>query len=239
MLLMGAVFAAFPEGRNWPVVAAIAGLGLLFTFIGSGRIYRPAVTTTAEAILCRFDLWREASFYFILLGPPLFAVIGLLGGEFMGRFSTGFWRFLGIVMLGLWVKFLFVFVRQRRQSWLRISPMTLTVHQPSQQSAATEIPRGAVEAITATTAKMRNYDNAPTTQITYRDRDQEPAATQIVLFGPTSTKKTAWLTVEQADLLGGLQAWKDGDPTDPGLMDRVEAILRGQATTAPGGVANL
>jgi hypothetical protein len=50
-----------------------------------------------------------------------------------------------------------------------------------------------------------------------------------VLFGPTNTLKTSWLTVEQSDLLGGLQAWKYGDPDDPGLMDRVEAILRGKA----------
>ena len=32
-----------------------------------------------------------------------------------------------------------------------------------------------------------------------------------------------------ANPLHALQAWKDGDPNDPGLMDRVEAILRGQA----------
>jgi len=36
-------------------------------------------------------------------------------------------------------------------------------------------------------------------------------------------------TVDPANLAAGSQAWKDGDPTDPGLMDRVEAILRGQA----------
>jgi hypothetical protein len=36
-------------------------------------------------------------------------------------------------------------------------------------------------------------------------------------------------TVDPANLGAGLQAWKDADPNDPGLMDRVEAILRGQA----------
>jgi len=44
---------------------------------------------------------------------------------------------------------------------------------------------------------------------------------------------------DPANLLHALQAWKGGDPNDPGLMDRVEAILRGQAASAPGGVANL
>ncbi len=36
-------------------------------------------------------------------------------------------------------------------------------------------------------------------------------------------------SVEPANLGAALQVWKDGDPNDPGLMDRVEAILRGQA----------
>jgi hypothetical protein len=36
-------------------------------------------------------------------------------------------------------------------------------------------------------------------------------------------------TVDPVNLGAGLQAWKDGDPIDPGLMDRVEAILRGHA----------
>ena len=62
-------------------------------------------------------------------------------------------------------------------------------------------------------------------QISYQDRDSGRTA-HAVLFGPTNTKKTAWLTVEQAHLVAALQAWKDGDPIDPGLVDRVEAILR-------------
>jgi hypothetical protein len=131
-------------------------------------------------------------------------------------------------MFAAWLKFLFIFVRQSRQSLLRISPSALAVQQVGQQTAPTEIPRGAVEEITATTARLRNNDTAPTTQISYQARDSGPT-THTVLFGPTNTLKTSWLTVEQSDLLGGLQAWKDADPDDPGLMDRVEAILRGQA----------
>ena len=229
MLLIAAVFAAFPQLRNWPVVAAAAALGLLFQFIGSGRLYRPAVTRTGDAIACRFNPWREASFYLVLIGLPLFATIPLAGADVMGRGGPGFWRFLGIVLLSLLPIFLFIFVRQSRQSHLRISPNALTVRQPGQRTAPTEIPRRSVDEITATTARLRNNDTAPTTQITYRAADSGPAATRTVLFGPTNTKKTAWLTVEQADLLAGLQAWKDGDPTDPCLMDRVEAILRGHA----------
>ena len=230
MLLIAAGFAAFPQLRNWPVIAAAAGLGLLFTFIGSGRIYRPAVRRTGATITCRFNPWREASFYLVLIGLPMFGMIPFAGPQFLGWGSAGFWRFLGILLLALMPIFLFIFVRQSRNSSLQISPMALTVHQPGQQTSPTEIPRSAVDEITATTAQLRNYGTAPTTQISYQDRDSGPNP-HIVLFGPTNTKKTAWLTVDQSDLLAGLQAWKDGDPTDPGLMDRVEAILRGAKST--------
>jgi hypothetical protein len=30
-------------------------------------------------------------------------------------------------------------------------------------------------------------------------------------------------------MITALHAWKNADPDDPGLMDRVEAILRGKA----------
>ena len=33
-------------------------------------------------------------------------------------------------------------------------------------------------------------------------------------------------------------SWKDGDPNAPGLVDRIEAMLRGQANGAPCGFAN-
>jgi hypothetical protein len=105
----------------------------------------------------------------------------------------------------------------------------LSVSVPGQQPALTEIPRADVRAISPTMGRLGNGVTAPVTEISYQPANLSPAATQTVLFGPTNTKKTAWLTVEQSDLLGGLQAWKDGDPNDPGLMDRVEAILRGQA----------
>ena len=35
-------------------------------------------------------------------------------------------------------------------------------------------------------------------------------------------------TVVPANLLAALQEWKEYDPTDPGLMNRVEVILRGR-----------
>jgi hypothetical protein len=228
MLLIAAGCAASPELRSWPLVASTAVFGLSCHLVGSGRVYRPAVTRAGDTITCRFNPWREAAFYFALFGVPSMGLMTITGGSVVGRGSPGFWRVVGILMIAWTSVLVFKSLRQSRQSLLRISPSALTVHQPGQQTAPTEIPRGAVEEITATTARMLSNDNAPTTKISYQARDSGPT-THTVLFGPTNTKKTAWLTVEQSDLLGGLQAWKDADPTDPGLMDRVEAILRGQA----------
>ena len=228
MLLIAAGCAAFPALRSWPLVASAAGVGLSLHLVGGGRVYRPAVTRTGDALTCRFNPWREAAFYFVLIGVPLAGLMTITGGSVMGRGSPGFWRVIGILMIAWTPVLVFKFVRQSRQSLLRISPSALAVHQPGRQTSPNEIPRGAVDEITAATARTLNNDSAPTTQISYQDRDSGSIA-HAVLFGPTNTKKTAWLTVEQADLLAGLQAWKDADPNDPGLMDRVEAILRGQA----------
>ena len=65
----------------------------------------------------------------------------------------------------------------------------------------------------------------------YLPADSDQPAT--VLIGPTNSKKAVWLTVEQADLVAGLQAWKNADPRDPALLDRVEALLRGTAAGGP------
>ena len=241
MLLIAVVFAAFPEVRNWPFIASTAVVGLSFHLVGSGRVYRPAVTRAGDTITCRFNPWREAAFYFVLFGVPSMGLMMITGASIVGRGSPTFWHIAGFLFIASTLILLFQFVRQRRGSFLSISPLALSVRVPGQQNSPTDVRRGDVEGIAATTARMRNYDNAPAVQITYQDGNSGPgpATPGTVLFGPTNTKKTSWLTVEQSDLLGGLQVWKDGDPNDPGLMDRVEAILRGQAAGAPGGVANL
>ena len=48
-------------------------------------------------------------------------------------------------------------------------------------------------------------------------------------WGRAPAEDTVLLMLDPSNLRPALQAWKDGDPNDPGLMDRVEAILRGQA----------
>ena len=48
-------------------------------------------------------------------------------------------------------------------------------------------------------------------------------------WGRAPAEDTVLLMLDPSNLRPALQAWKDGDPNAPGLMDRVEAILRGQA----------
>ena len=68
--------------------------------------------------------------------------------------------------------------------------------------------------------------------LTYAPADGQSGATV------TAGLLEGQFTVDPANLAAGLKAWKDGDPNDPGLMDRVEAILRGQSASASGGAAN-
>lgn len=228
MLLLAAGYALFPQLRNWPFIVTAAVLGILLTFIGSGRVYRPAVTRTGDTIACRYNPWREATFYLSLIGVPLFGCLTIAGASLIGRGSPSLWRIVGILVIAVTPIPVFVLARQASRSLLRITPLALTVSGPGKRHAMTEIPRETVQAVGPTTGRLGNSTTAPVTEITYQPADSGPPTTHSVLFGPTNTKKTAWLTVEQADLLAGLQAWKAGDPNDRGLMNRVEAILRGQ-----------
>jgi len=236
LLLIAAGCAAFPGLRNWHLIVAMAGLGVVMTFVGSGRVYRPAVTREGDTVNCRFNPWREAAFYAVPVGMPLVGFMAIAGADLVDVGSPGLWRIVGVLIIVGTPILLLSFVRQTRQSLLRISPSALSLRRSGQHHGLTEIPRRNVEAITATTVRMRNYDSAPATEITYQDRHSIPATTLTVLFGPTNTKKTSWLTIDQPDLLAGLQAWKDGDPNDPTLMDRVEAILCGQSANLSNGI---
>jgi len=81
MLLFAVVFAVFPQDRNWPFVGLAVMLGILLTFIGSGRVYRPAVTRAGDSITCRYNPWREATFYLSLIGVPLLGCLTIAGAS--------------------------------------------------------------------------------------------------------------------------------------------------------------
>ena len=62
-------------------------------------------------------------------------------------------------------------------------------------------------------------------QITYRAND---SSAELL----TKMLPVVVLTVDPDDLLHALQFWKDGDPIDPAMMDRVESVLRGKSPTS-------
>ena len=227
MLLLAGVDAVLPQLRNWYFIAAAGAFGLLMTFIGSGRVYRPAVTVAGDTITCRFNPWREGTFYLSLIGVPLIGCMMIVGGNLSDRGSPGLWHVVGVLVIAATPIPVFVLLRQASRSRLCISPGALSVSIPGQDPATTEIPRAAVHAACAAPGRLGNGATAPVTEITYQSSDSAGGGTRTVSFGPTNTKKTAWLTVEQSDLLAGLQAWYDGDPAEPALMDRVARTLRG------------
>jgi hypothetical protein len=64
-------------------------------------------------------------------------------------------------------------------------------------------------------------------EITYRTPDSPEPKTWVV--GPPSPCQ---LTVEPSNLLAALQMWKDADPADSGLMERLEPILTSRTPVA-------
>jgi hypothetical protein len=189
----------------------------------SSRLYRPAVTRTADGLTCRYNLLREGPLYLLLVVVPGIAIAGIANKSTLLR--LGGYSLLVLMPIGL-----FVYVLAWRRGRLRIAPAALTVPLPDRRWALAEIPRERILSITAGTGRQSNGETGPVTQVAYLPPDGSPPAT--VLLGPSNSKKAVWLTVNQTDLVAGLQMWQNGHPRDPALLDRVEAVLRG---TAAGG----
>ena len=223
-----------PVHHDWytPLGALIAAAGF-YTSVNH-RIYRPAVTRTATAIICRYTPWREASLYQVLVSLPGIGFLSI-------HSDTAVVRHAGVMAFAMVPYLAFSYFRHSRRCLLSISPTALTVTVPDHRYATTEIARGAVESITAETRRLRlRRASAAVTQISYAPAGPAPSEPGVVLLGSTDSKNAVWLTVGQADLVAALQTWKHGDPRDPQLLDRIEATLRGaggppagQPTTAP------
>lgn len=208
-------------GNCWGAAGlAIGGIALLL--VGSGRIYRPAVTRGPDGITCRYNPVREGSAYLMVVAMP-----GML--LYMFGQPTHWLRLIALAGLAMVAVGALMYLVEWRRCLLRITPASLTVALPAQRYAQIDIPRERVVSITGGTGARRNGDTGPVTQITYLTNDSAPGAPSTVLIGPTNANNAMWLTVEQSDLLAALQAWKEGDPRDRALLDRVDALLRGHA----------
>ncbi len=232
-LLLAAISALL---RNWYGAVGLLVGGIALLLVARGRVYRPAVTRGPDGITCRYNPVREGSLYLLLVAMP-----GML--LYMVGQPTRWLRLLALAGLGMVAVGLVLCLREWRRCLLRITPDSLTVAMPAHRYALTEIPRERIVSITGGTGARRNGDTGPVTQIAYLTNDSIPGTPSLVLIGPTNTTNAMWVTVEQADLLAALQAWKDGDPHDPALLNRVEGLLLGgsasvgadQPSTAGGG----
>ena len=225
-LLLAAPLTPWNKTPNWPVNIVLAAGGLSI-ILGYRRIFRPAVARTApEEVRCRFAPWYEGYVYVALMIAVASAAATVQG------FTTGpaWFGYSGIFVLALMVLGLFGIAATVRQPFLSLTQSTLAVRGSARGASATVIPRAAIAAIgppTVTTpaVELTRRMEPRQIQITYRAND---SSAELL----TKMLPVVVLTVDPDDLLHALQFWKDGDPIDPAMMDRVESVLRGKSPTS-------
>lgn len=210
--------------RDWDGALGFGVASGAMLFVGTGRVYQPAVTRGPDGITCRYNPWREGSVYVHLV-----AVCGLMIYP-LGQ-PAGWLRSMAIVGLATAGVGVVRQVREWRRGRLRITPTSLTLAVPALRYALTEIPRERIVSITGETRTRRTGGAGPVTQIAYLTSDSSIEEPSRVLIGPTNATNALWVTVDQVELLAGLQAWQEGDPRDPALLGRVECLLRGAAAS--------
>jgi len=218
-----AAFAAV-SGGSWGIVLVLAAAGAVILL--GHRIFKPAITRESGAVVCHYVPWQETGAFVALIIVPLIG-IGAIAVAFESN-SPGF-GWAGVFLLAITPLSLFAFLRARRRCLLRIAPNALSVPRPDNGWTVTDIPRAAVQSITTSAATVGLGTKLPQAEIRYAAGGTGRGGAGTVRVGPAPSRDTVWLTIEPDNLLTALQVWKDGDPNDPGLMDRVEAILRGQA----------
>jgi hypothetical protein len=225
------------------IVLAIGGMLLgewllsLGVLVGAGiiiasflAVFRVAVTREPDAVVCRYVPWYEPG---PVAAVPALAVSGILGLAL--AFQPGnspVFAVFGVALLALTPVVALKFLRGYRRCFLRITPTALRVPDPGREWAVTDIPRERIQSI-APAGEAAGFGSSTyrVTDITYGTGDSGSAA-RTVRVGQAPAEDTVWLTLDPSNLRLALHAWKDGDPNDPGLMDRVEAILRGKAASA-------
>jgi hypothetical protein len=247
VMLLPAIWAVAGDSSQGPLSLVVGltatGLSIIsgaFTFWGNRRILPVAVSREGGAVVCRYIPWLELNSYTVFLLLPILGITGIVLGLEPGR---PVWLvFAGLLALGGVVRAGYAVGQMWRRCLLRITPTALTVRLPARGSQLTEIARSRIESITDAQAEVSAAIipvNVTQIFIAYQPADPGTATTQTVLIGPPPGKTAMQVSVHQPNMITALHAWKDADPDDPGLMDRVEAILRGKAASAPGGVANL
>ena len=209
----------------------LAGLALaLFLLMGLNRQFGAGVTRTEDAIVCRYQPWREGNVYGLVVLLPL-VLAGLPAASAFARYGT--YIYLAIIPLMLWA-----FARMSRNCRLRIdrSSLTVNVHPGvfTNQPAPIVIHRSDIEAITLTMVYPGTQRIFQVPQVTIARRSADRSHAPNVHIGPVTVRGDAglYLSVKPANLHRALIEWKDGSADDPALLDRTEALLRGRPSTA-------
>ena len=219
MLLLGAYGAM--RGMQWSLILGLLAIGVM-GLIRLGRpIYRTAVyRRSTEEILCRYIPWYQAT---PLAASVLFPLIGIAAIAQGSEPDSPPWLlYAGYFVLILGIVFALSALLAWMANRLVITPSALSlkiIFRGQQQ-----IPRENVQAITPSMGSNA-ATGAPRLHVALTYKPAAGQGDSTVTVGLLEGQ----FTVDPANLAAGLQAWKDGDPDDPGLMDRVEAILRGQA----------
>lgn len=220
------------------MVVGLAASGLIIvlasiTFLGHRRILPVGVSRHGDAVVCRYIPWYEMNAYAMFLVMPLIGISLLAAGLEPGR--PVWLRFTGLLVLGAVVLAGYFVIQMWQRSLLEISPNAVTVRLPARGSERTTILRSRIQSITDAEAEVgAAFAPARVTQIAIAYQGADPGtAVQTVLIGPPPGKTAMQLSVNQLNLFSALQAWKDDDVTSPGMMNRVEAILRGKIPNTP------
>lgn len=227
----GVSYAADGQRWYWVLGPVVVGLALL---LGFGRLFGVGVTRTAGDVVCRYVPWYEGNSYFTIVLLPLLGLAFVAmanGGESLRGLSPGVMRFLGVALLSLGLLFLWATVRQWRRCRLEIGRLALTVGVIKPGSTPIGISREEAEAIATQTVAPGNQTILKATQVAIVFRDTSSGkATETIQIGPMRDAEEAGLqlSVKPENLARALVAWKDGSASDPELLDRVEALLRGR-----------
>ena len=220
MLALTVVMVALDDWFLAVVDAVIAVLLLL----GNSPLFKVAINREPDAIACRYVPWYET-------GPYLSAGAGTILGLWAvaAAFRPGFGGMFGVfgaIILVMIPIIVMKFLRGYRRCSLRITPDGLSIPDPGRDYAMTQIPRERIQSI-ASAGEAAGFGSSTlrVTDITYGAGDSGSAA-RTVRVGQAPAEDTVWLTVNPLHLRNALQVWRDGDPTDPQLLDRIESVLR-------------
>lgn len=216
--------------RDW-LLGLFGVLIGLFIMFGRPRVYRPAITRNSDAIVCRYVPWYETGPYIGVVFVPLLGIFGIALAsrpDFSSMIGV-----LGVLLLAFTPFVLRKFLRGQRRCLLQITPTNLSVPLPRQLYAMAEIPRGLIQSITPTSETVGfGSTTLLITEIAFSPDSSGTQPDQSVRVGPAPATDTVWLTVEPSNLLAALKVWKQANPDDPAVLDRIEAALRSNSRVA-------